>query len=161
VAVRFGDVIAIPTARGLALAQYTHKAKLYGALIRVLDGFWPDLSAAAGSAAAGSVAAAASAQTAFWTFFPVNAALKKGLVEKVGHAEIPEAARAFPLMRKRGQIAPGPGGRVLDWWLWDGDKEWKIGALSPGQEELSLAEVVNDTLLIERIESGWRPRDIH
>jgi regulator of RNase E activity RraB len=48
-------------------------------------------------------------------------------------------------------------GRVLDWWLYDGNREWRIGQLSPGQERLSIAAIWNDTLLIDRIMSGWAP----
>jgi regulator of RNase E activity RraB len=54
-------------------------------------------------------------------------------------------------------------GRVLDWWLYDGNREWRIGQLSPGQEQLSIAAIWNDTLLVDRILSGWAPgvaRDI-
>jgi hypothetical protein len=38
---RIGDVVEIPTARGLAYAHLTHKAPIYGHLIRVVEGFHP------------------------------------------------------------------------------------------------------------------------
>lgn len=37
---KIGDVIEIPTPRGLAYAQYTHKHPMYGALLRVLRGIY-------------------------------------------------------------------------------------------------------------------------
>lgn len=37
---RIGDVIEIPTARGLAYAQVTHKMPVYRHLIRVVEGVW-------------------------------------------------------------------------------------------------------------------------
>ncbi|WP_176536262.1 hypothetical protein [Rhizobium sp. L9] len=43
------------------------------------------------------------------------------------------------------------------WWLWDGEKEWRIGQLSAEQHQLSIRGVWNDTLLVERIEFGWTP----
>ncbi|HST47711.1 hypothetical protein [Jatrophihabitans sp.] len=147
---RIGDVIAIRTSRGYALAQYTHRDKLYGALLRVLAGF--------SEALPGDGEAAATAPTAFHTFFPLNAALKRGLVTRVGNAPVPPSHQSFPLMRRRGRVEPG--GRVLDWWLWDGTRQRQVARLEPAERDLSIAEVVNDTLLIERLEAGWQPRDI-
>ena len=46
-----------------------------------------------------------------------------------------------------------------DWWLWDGKEERRIGKLPEKYHDLSLRESWNDTLLIERIVSGWRPAD--
>lgn len=147
---RVGDVIAFATSRGYALAQYTHRDKLYGCLLRVLAGFSESLPTDA--------AVAATEPTAFHTFFPLNAALKRGLVTRVGTAAVPESEQRFPLMRRRGQVAPG--GKVLDWWLWNGAEQRQVPRLEPAERDLSIAEVVNDTLLIERLEAGWRPRDV-
>jgi hypothetical protein len=47
--------------------------------------------------------------------------------------------------------------KVDNWWLWDGVKEWRIGKISAEQRKLSFREVVNDTMLRERIEEGWTP----
>jgi hypothetical protein len=147
---RAGDVIALPTAKGLALAQVTHRDSLYGTLIRVLEPVLekppPDLSDVV------------TAGERFWTFFPVAAAIKRGLVEMLGMASIPADRQRFPLLRQRGQIRPD--GSVADWWLWDGERRWRVGTLSPDQVKLSIAEVVNDTLLRERIEQDWTPAQI-
>ncbi len=43
------------------------------------------------------------------------------------------------------------------WWLWDGEKSWKVGEISPAQRKLPIKEVMNDTMLIELIEDGWTP----
>ncbi len=48
-------------------------------------------------------------------------------------------------------------GRVLNWWLWDGEREWQVEKLTPELESLSLAQIWNDTLLVERIIEGWSP----
>jgi len=45
------------------------------------------------------------------------------------------------------------------WWLWDGEKEWKIGELQPGMNALPPRAIINDTLLVERIVSAWRHED--
>jgi hypothetical protein len=143
-------VIALRTADGLAYAQVVHRVRLYGTLIRVLE---PVL-----EQPAEDVASLVASRERFYTFFPVGAALKRGLVELAGSAPVPERARAFPLLRQRGQIRPD--GTVVDWWLWDGERKWQIGRLTPEQRELSIAEVVNDTLLRQRLEEGWRPSDV-
>jgi hypothetical protein len=147
---RPGDVIALRTADGLAYAQVVHKDKLYGTLVRVLEPVLPQ--------PAEDLARLVSSPERFYTFFPVGAAVKRGLVQLVGRAQVPEGAQAFPLLRQRGQVRPD--GSVADWWLWDGEKAWRIGQLTPDQQRLSIAEVVNDTLLRERIEQGWKPSDV-
>ena len=38
----------------------------------------------------------------------------------------------------------GVRGKV-DWWLWDGKEDWKIGSLTTEQRRLSIASVLNDT----------------
>ena len=45
------------------------------------------------------------------------------------------------------------------WWLWDGEKEWKVGTLSPEMRAFPILGIVNDTALIEMIEAGWKPED--
>jgi len=51
-----------------------------------------------------------------------------------------------------------PVTRKVDvWWLWDGQEEWKVGDLTAEQRRLSIRGVWNDTLLRDRLESGWRP----
>lgn len=105
---RPGDVIALPTNKGLALAQVVSKDKLYGTLIRVLEPLFSepplDLQRAVGS------------ETRFYTIFPVNAAVHRGIVSRLGNAVIPEGARRFPLLRQRGRVKRN--GSVADWWLW-------------------------------------------
>lgn len=144
-----GDMVAISTRRGWAVFQYIAKDRLLGCLIRVLENFWNEPPAAQD--------VATDEATAFYTFLPLNAALSRGLVLSIGNRALAASNPEFPLMRKRGQIARG--GQVLNWWLWDGQRQWRVDKLTPDQGNLSIAEIVNDTLLIERLEKGWRPSD--
>ena len=91
----------------------------------------------------------------FSTFFPLGAAVNRCIVSVVGNATIPEKQKPFPLFRN-GVVDPKTK-KVETWWLWDGEKEWCIGKLTKEQRRLPLNEVWNDTLLVERIESGWTP----
>lgn len=145
-----GEIIEVRTGRGLAYSQVVLRAPLFGTLIRVIDGFWDERPL--------EFAGVISRPEAFFTFFPVDAAVKRKLVARVGSLPLPDWAQSFPLLRQRGDIRPD--GSVRDWWLWDGNRKWRVGELSGDQRTLSIAEVINDTLLVERLERGWRPRDV-
>jgi hypothetical protein len=147
---KIGDLIKIATPRGFGYAQYTHKNDRYGELIRVLPGLYESPSA--------DLLSLAKQKERFYTFFRVGPYVWRGIVAIAGHAEVPEEAQPFPLFRARGGI--DNNGRVLNWWLWDGNRSWFIGDLKAEQHRLPLAEVWNDTLLIERIASEWMPEDV-
>jgi len=81
-------------------------------------------------------------------------------VEARGHTvsgtlQIPDHAQKTPLFRA-GVVDPAIG-KVKTWWLWDGEKEWKVGSISEEQRKLPIRGAWNDTLLVERIESDWLP----
>jgi hypothetical protein len=97
----------------------------------------------------------AAANHRFYVFFPVGAAINRGLVTFVGNVPLPVSMREFPLLRQRGRIELG--GEVTSWWLWDGTKKWRVGQLTAKQKRLSIAELMNDTLLVARVENDWRP----
>jgi hypothetical protein len=131
----------------LAYAQFTHKMPIYGHLIRVVEGIW--------RARQQSLDEVVNRPTRFFTFFPVAVALNQKIVSLAGNLPVPHQFAGFPLMRKAG-LEP-PGGGNVDWWLWDGKEDWRIGSLTAEQRKLSIASVVNDTMLIRKIESDWRP----
>jgi hypothetical protein len=142
-----GDVVEIKTKRGLAYAQYALRKPRWGALIRVLPGFHntrPD-----------EFAVLVKQSERFVTFFPLQAAIDRQLFEIVAHEPVPASAHKLPLFRAAGHI--DREGFIHDWWLWDGEKSWRIGKLNPEQRKLPIQEVVNDTLLIQRIEEEWTP----
>jgi hypothetical protein len=147
---RIGDIVEIRTEAGYAYAQYTHSTD-DGQLLRVFAGLHEH---PVGQHAERFV----SGPVQFMTFFPLQYALKAGVVTVVGTAEVPAEARKFPLFRMPGLRDPASH-RVLDWWLFDGQREWKIGALTKDQRALPIRETVNDTLLKERIAAKWRHED--
>lgn len=147
---RIGDIVEIETPVGLAYAQYTHKHDVpphMGALIRVLLGLFkerPD-----------GFRELAEKQERFFVFFPLGAACNRRIVTIVANEAIPVACRKFPRLRAAGFV--DHSGKVHDWWIFDGEKEERVGALTAEIARLSPCEVWNDTLLIERIASGWSP----
>lgn len=142
-----GDVIEIPIKGGYSYAQYTHKHKLFGALLQVRLEVFPTRPE--------DVIRVLQCEPAFCCFFPLDSAVKHGDVTVIGNFPIPAGQREFPVFRA-GVVDPATQ-RVQVWWLWDGEKEWRVGNLTDDQRRLSIRGVWNDTLLIERIESGWRP----
>ena len=140
--VRIGDIIETPTANGLAYAQFSNTHARYGALLRVLPGF--------SKVRPSDLFALVHQPEAFVAFFPLQAAVNQSLFELVGNAPVPDFAKPFPLFRT-GVVDPSTR-KVRDWWLWDGEKEWKVGEITAEQRKFPLRGIVNDTLLI-----GKRP----
>jgi len=145
--VRIGDVVEIGTAKGFSYAQVSHKHAQYGYLVRILPGLFetrPD-----------DFAEVVNRSELFVTFLPLQAAVNRSIFEVVANSPVPEFAKAFPIFRAGIRDPAKPNVEV--WWFWDGEKEWRVGDISPEQRKMPLRGIWNDTLLIERIESGWTP----
>lgn len=145
--IKIGDVVEIKTSKGLAYAQYTHKHKQYGALLRVFDGFY--------SHRPTIFTDIVNVRPKFSCFFPLTAAVDRNIVSIAGNVNVSNDMQVFPTFRA-GVVDPSTK-KVATWWLWDGEEEWRIGSLSENQRQLPIRGVWNDTFLIERIESGWTP----
>ena len=150
---KVGDVIEIETPKGLAYAQYTYKhdrPPRYGALLRVLPGLFQRRPT--------DFSELVNQPEQFVVFFPLGAAVWRGIVTIVANEEIPGWARRLPFFRVRGGI--DQSGRVLNWGLWDGERDYRIeGELTPEQRNLPILEVITDVILINRIVEGWSPAD--
>jgi hypothetical protein len=147
---KIGDIVEIKTGKGLAYAQYTHKhdkPPRYGALLRVFGKFY--------DVRPSDLTELVRNRPAFMCFFPLGAAVNRSIVSIVGNVAVPLEAQAFPIFRA-GVIDPSTR-KVNVWWLWDGEREWRVGEITAEQRRLSIRGVWNDTLLVERIESGWTP----
>jgi hypothetical protein len=149
---RIGDIIEIRTSHGLAYAQYTHEHSVppkFGSLIRVLPGLYTEPPEIFDSLVEQS--------PVFMVFFPLHAALRQGIVRQVGNVSVPPSAKDFPVFRDG--LEDPVTGKVDVWWLWDGRKEWRIGALTEEQRGFPIRQVVNDTMLIAMIEKGASARN--
>jgi hypothetical protein len=146
---RIGDVIEIETPKGLAYAHYTHRHReppRYGSLLRVLPGLHERRPS--------DFARIVEQDDRFSVFFPLGAAANRRLVRIVANEVIPDAKQAFPVFRSRAII----GDRVGPWHIWDG----KVDRLARRRDRWTrhaVRAVWNDTLLINRIASGWSPDD--
>jgi hypothetical protein len=144
---RIGDVVEIQTRTGLFYAQYTHSNPEYGTLIRVLNGVFPDRPQ--------DIQSLGLSPTRYFLFCFLQSAVNRGVWEVIGNCPLPEHSKHFPLFRSG--IADPVTGSVKDWWLWDGNTSWKVGALSKEQRSLPERGIWTDALLIERLEEGWNP----
>ena len=141
---RIGDIVEIPLPdSGVGYAQYTHKHRQYGALLRVFQV----------REKIDDITEVFNMRHQFTTFFPLGAALDREIVRIAGNLPIKDELKMFPLFRTG---VPDKSGVVETWWLWDGENEKRIGKLSPEQMGLPIRGVINDSLLIERICSGWQ-----
>lgn len=145
--IKVGDLVEIPTSKGLAYAQFTLKEKQWGALLRILPGFHPERPS--------NFSGLVREREVFVVFFPLQAAVNRQIFEIAGNEEVPDWAKRMPVFRMAGPI--DRSGKVLEWWLWENGVESRIGKLSAEQRKLPILEVWNDTLLIQRIEEGWTP----
>ncbi len=145
-----GDIIEVNTRNGFAYFQFINKEPIYGSLIRILPGFYslrPD-----------SFEEIAKLETRFYTYFPLGAAINRRIFEIVANQKIPDKDVELPLMRAAG--SRDKGGKVVNWWLCRGNVDIKmIENLSPEQKKLSIVALLNDTLLVERIENDWKPEN--
>lgn len=142
---KIGDIVEIRTKLGLFYAQCSHKHREFGHLLRVFGRGYnvrPD-----------SFEEAINLPPQFLCFFPLDEAVKLGVVSIVGNAPVPEEGKPFPIFRDG--VADPNTKKVKTWWLWDGETEWRVGDLTPDQRKFPIREVINDTLLIEHIETGW------
>lgn len=146
---KIGDVIEIETRLGLTYALYTHQHRMYGSLLRVFERKFASRPA--------DFVDLIGEPLQFETFFPLGAAVHRKLVAIAGHVAVPRRLRDFPIFRNG--VADLKTRKVANWWLWDGKREWMIGSLSEEQKRYPIHAVINDTLLRERVESGWRCTD--
>jgi hypothetical protein len=121
-----GDIIEIRTPKGLAFAQFSHNDPDYGSLIRILPGVF--------DRRPNAFADLVRSEERFHIFFPLRVAVSRGIVEIVGTEPVPERDQRMPLMRVAG--ARDRSGKVLNWWLRDGEREWPVESLTADQQRL-------------------------
>ena len=148
--VKIGDIIEIPTSKGLAYAHYTHQHPTHGGLIRVFDQLFESRPT--------DLKGLINQPVRFSTFFPLRIAVSRNMFKVVGHEDIALPNQTFPIFRGANE---GPKAtKVSVWWLWDGEKEWRYeGPLTPEFYKLPIDGVWNAEYLVHRIEEGWRPEN--
>jgi hypothetical protein len=149
---KLGDVFEVALSKeDFGYIQYVYnyrKPPVWGPLIRILPGLY--------ASRPENISDLVAQSERFWTFYPLATLLRQGLVTKVSNEAIPERCQTFPLFKACNRNFQ-TGQKT--WFLWDGDKEWKVDPLSPEYYDLSLCQIIGHELLVERIETNWSPRD--
>lgn len=98
-----------------------------------------------------------SVEDRYFIGFPLGAAFNRKLVEKVGHASLPNNFQ-LPTQAREEYIIRG---ELLGWHIIDIKtlKRELVKKLSPEQMKLSPLSIWNDTMLKETLESGWSLKD--
>ena len=110
---QIGDIVEIKTPKGLAYVQYTAKhtaPPVFGELIRVLPGLYDSPPV--------DFSALAKEKEKYFVFTPITLACRKKWATVVSNEAVPVRAQGVPIMRMANRI--GAGGKVGDWYLWDG-----------------------------------------
>jgi hypothetical protein len=144
---KIGDLIEIKSKCGLTYAIYTHRNKLMRDLIQIFDQTLQTRPS--------DLADLLPLPIRFCTFTHMPALVRSGVVSKIGNLGVPEHLQAFPLFRC--EVRNFSTGKVFAWWLWDGQKEWKIGKLSSKQRKLPIRSAPSLDLLLQWLDTGWRP----
>jgi hypothetical protein len=147
--VKPGDMFEIATPKGLAYFQCVLRVPKYSDLIRILPGFLPEPPS--------DFSALAQQKELYFTYFPLGAAAKRGIVRRASCEPIPPGSGKPATMRRAG--ARAKGGQVLAWIIEEGKKERLVRQLSPDEKRLSIDSIWNDTLLVERLCAGWLPSE--
>ena len=145
---KIGDVIEVPTSKGLAYVQYTHENKTWGSLIRVLQGFYKTRPSNE------ELEKIVQEPHRFQTFCIVYRVVNIGDWERVGNFPVPDFAQKFPTFKNTSAL-PKSELKEASWSLWNGENPWRVGKLSlEEQKKYPFHAICNDTGLVHHIETG-------
>jgi hypothetical protein len=143
--IELGDIFEINTNKGKAYFQCVKIDKVRGDLINVFNKLYDERPI--------SVENIVKVKDNYLIGFPVSAAHRRKLVEKVGNVPLPDDFALPKYMRDKHVIR----GEFLGWHIVDVNtlKRQFVEKLSPEQKQLSPIGIYNDTLLKEMLERGW------
>lgn len=138
---RPGDVLEVNGQSGLVYLQFLGEHPEYGDAVSVCPFEQP-------SRPSGYEALFISA---YVIFYPLRAALARGLANVVGHVD----SKGVPKKLRR------PGARVglsiMTWVVENGNSEITKQRLTEDELQLPIAAIWNHELLLQRVHDGWRP----
>jgi hypothetical protein len=143
---RFGDVIEVPTPRGLAYLQYGSRHLKYGDVIRILPGLF---------ATRPTNLEELVKEAGFFAFYPLALAVTRGLVDVVGNMPIPAGYDRPKNLRYAG--VRSNDGRVLTWLITNDDGNYLREKLSPEEKHLPIVRIWNHAMLIHKLVTEWCP----
>lgn len=142
-----GDIIEIPTSKGLTYAQYTHDGPRGGSVICIFDALFekrPD-----------DFSLLVDRPVRFLTLFPLHAAINRNIFEIVAHERIALDNQISPIFCA--SIVDFKTQKVIYWRFWDGQKEWHVGKYAFEPKEMTVRHISDDRLLVKRVGSPQLP----
>lgn len=146
VRLKVGDVFQILTPKGKAYIQYVFNNETIGELIRVFPGLYDNQPI--------NLEEIVTRNEEYFVHFPVKAANKQKLIDKMGNYGLP---KGFDIPKLFRTIIKDNDGNLIGWHIIDYDT-WQretVKELTGEQKKLSPWGTWNDTLLVERISQGW------
>lgn len=141
-----GDLAEVKTRSGYAYIQYVARHPDYGDMILVFPALYQQRP---------PLTDVIIHNYCYLTFYPLQAAVKRGLIEIIGR----EQAADYPLenlvMRRSGAI--DNQGKVLTWVIEEGGREVVKQELSEEERKIPIASIWNHEALLYYIEQQWRP----
>lgn len=140
-----GDVFAITTSHGEGYLQFVYKDDQGIEFLRVMPGLYksnPD-----------NLGEIVEQKERYVIGFPLGAAYRKKIVDRVGNFPIPDWFQMPQLFRSAHMVR----GEFLGWHIIDRET-WRrelVERLSAKERELSPWEIWNDTMLKERLVENW------
>lgn len=142
---KVGDIVEIRTSKGLGFAHYVLNSDEYGYLLRVVGRLYSNRPSNLLEIIQGEA-------ELFYAFYPLRAALRKGLVSVVDNVT-PSREASRPIMRLTELSLSGPR-----WSRYDVAKDKVLGRAKTARDNhLSVVEIINHELLVDRIASQWCP----
>jgi len=142
-----GDLLELSTAYGLAYVHFVGRHHGYGDGIYVYPNWYANRP---------TTLKCVCKSDRYLTFYPVQSAVRQGLVEIVGSAPLASDDTLRTLvLRRRGFTTPE--GQVLAWIIERDGNETLKRTLTDEERKLPIASVWNHEYLIEMIASSWRP----
>jgi hypothetical protein len=146
-----GLAFSLPIDVGFAVGLATHDVARLGTLVWIAQPIFDD---------APTLNVVSEIEAWRWpVFFPLNAALRRQIVTKIGHVAIPQSLETMPYMRSRATLSGKPDGV---WNLVSLAADGSFNTSRHGQTtdpSVPIYRVVNDTALKEKIVTGWRSSD--
>lgn len=140
-----GDTYRIPTQKGYGFLQYIETDDLGIEFVRILEPISEN----------GEITQAEVNQSERWNIgFPLKVAIRRKIVEKVGHFDLPKEFEKPEFARSKHTIR----GEFHGWHIVNRKTLMHQLKKELNEDDLKLSPhgIMNDTLIIERLEENWR-----
>lgn len=143
--VKVGDIFEIATSNGVAFFQCVFTDKIEGELIKVFNKTFTN--------GIDNIEILSSISDTYFIGFPLNAALNKKIVTQIGFLQVSSKFVKPRFRRSKNGFGKNPKG----WFIVDTYTDNRIYVEDLDEEQIKLSPngIINDTLLIKRLDEGW------